>query len=123
MNSTPESTWLDGGIRGPELYAPALIAEQLACQEPATLTRYAQGMVWLIRAWRLLAVARRLETVRAEQQFLVQQLTVLEARHPQAVAAALTRVHPMPPAEVGEGAMYEDDQLRACEDELTRPSW
>jgi|GEM_PF-3985489 hypothetical protein len=123
MTSTPESTRLDGGIRGPELYAPALIAEQLACQEPATLTRYAQGMVWLIRAWRLLATARRLETLRAEQQFLVQQLTVLESRHPQAVAAALTRVRPMSPAEVGDGNSNKGDLLRACEQELSSPSW
>lgn len=79
------------GIRGPEIHLPDVIAGHIAGQDRVALSRYAQGMIAVIRAWKLLAAVRRLETLRTERAFLIHQLEILEARSHQAVAAALTR--------------------------------
>jgi hypothetical protein len=90
------ATTARAGIRGPELYEAGAIAIHIATQHPEALHRYAQGLSTVIKAWQLLAADRRLKTLYMERAFLIHQLKILEARDPQAVAAALARQRSVP---------------------------
>lgn len=92
------------GIRGPELRDPDAIARQIARQEVAALSEYAEGMLALLSAWQLLDAERRLGALRRERAFQLHRLELIEKRHPSAVSAALARAAPRGPAEAPVGA-------------------
>lgn len=92
------TTIAGAGIRGPELYEDSAIAALIAEQHHEAVQHYAHGLATVIRVWKLLAARQRLTTLSTERAFLIHQLETLEARDPQAVAAALARQRSVPEA-------------------------